>query len=78
MYTPTSESARNYRTVGYWFATGWWFAQPRGEFVPDHSTEFGEYCARRRDEYEDGTVGFLPSVPDLWTRFKETLDDPST
>lgn len=65
---------RRYWGIGYWFATGWWFAQPRDEWVPDRSQEFANYCERRREEYEaPGGPCFLPCIPDLWTEFWSTV-----
>ena len=63
-----------YRAMGYWFATGWWFAQPRDAWVPDRSSEFGNYCGRRADEYDSELVTHLPSIPDMW---KEFTDEPA-
>lgn len=75
MYTPLTPSATNYRTMGYWFATGHWFAQPRTDWTPDFSSDFGDYCARRRDDYVAGHATSLPSIPDLWTEYVATLDE---
>ena len=70
--TPRGE---RYAQIGYWFATGWWFAQRRADWVTDHSSDFRDYCARRADEYANGQETHLPSIPDLWKEFHETLDD---
>lgn len=68
---PYTESGQRYHDMGYWFATGWWFAQPRDEWVPDRSSEFADYCRLRRDHYMAGGVTALPSIPDMWTEFQE-------
>jgi len=70
---PYTESGQRYHTMGYWFAVGWWFAQPRDIFLPDRSSEFADYCRLRRDEYMAGGVTSLPSIPDMW---KEFTDEP--
>ena len=70
---PHTESGQRYWGMGYWFATGWWFAQPRDAWVPDRSQEFGDYCRHRREVYETGAATSLPSIPDMW---KEFTDEP--
>ena len=68
MYTPVTN---NYRTLGYWFATGVWYThRQHSPWVHDHSSAFSDYCARRRHEYETG-AGFLPSVLELWSQFSD-------
>jgi hypothetical protein len=70
MYTPLTESGRNYRTIGYWFASGVWYQQRKAhDWVADHASEFGDYCAYRRDEYVNGITSYLPSVLGLWEEF---------
>ena len=72
--TTQTDAGSRYWGMGYWFATGWWFAQPRDAFIPDRSTEFADYCRHRRDVYETGAVTSLPSIPDMW---KEFTDEPA-
>jgi hypothetical protein len=70
-YTPRTGRGERYRNIGYWFATGWWFAQDRSEFVPDRSQEFADLCAQRADAYELESTHHLASIPDLWAEFRE-------
>lgn len=80
MYTPLTTGGRNARTMGYWFATGHWFAQKRTDWTPDFSSDFGDYCARRRDQYEAEHATSLPSIPDLWNEYltEMTVDTDPT
>ena len=55
-----------YRTVGYWFATGWHYSRPDSL---DYSSRFGDYCSTHAIEYRAERVSFLPSVPDMWRNF---------
>lgn len=82
-YIPTTESGRNYRNMGYWFATGRYFAairpdepwiEPRSD-VMDHSSAFAGYCAWRRDVYEAESVTHLPSIPDMWDQYQRTIQE---
>lgn len=69
MYTPLTTRGEEYRKIGYWFATGWWYAQPRDQFVPDRSQEFAEFCARLADEYALEKTHYLSSVLGMWDQF---------
>jgi len=69
----THSYQHNYRTAGYWFASGWWFAQPRDKWVPDFSDDFANHCVRRRNEYDNGQVTSLPSIPDMWDEYFNDL-----
>jgi hypothetical protein len=76
MYTPLTESGHSYRRMGYWFATGIWFEHARADpdsWIADRSSVFGDYCARRRDDYVFGNVTYLPSIPDLWDEFSDEI-----
>ena len=68
---PHTSSGQTYWSMAYWFATGWWFAQDRTEWVPDRSHEFADWVRLRRDEYEAGVTTSLGSIPDLWKEFNE-------
>lgn len=68
-------NANNYRSMGYWFASGHWFAQPREAWAPDFSSDFGHYCRRRRIDYDQGGVTHLPSIPDMWNEYLALLKE---
>jgi hypothetical protein len=69
MHTPLTTRGEEYRKIGYWFATGWWYAQPRAQFVPDRSQKFAEFCAALADEYALEKTHYLPSVLGMWDQF---------
>jgi hypothetical protein len=81
MYTPLTVPGAQYRKMGYWFATGVWFAHSRTDpdsWIVDRSQAFGDYCAERRDRYSLGYVSHLPSIPDMWVEFGDELFSPPT
>ena len=59
-------TVERYWAMGYWFAVGYW---SNGRDGLERSSEFADYCAGRREEYEAGAACSLPSVPELWTEF---------
>lgn len=67
-------TADNYRMMGYWFATGHWYAQDRNEWTPDFSSDFGDYAQRRRLAYDNGEVTSLPSIPHMWGEYVAELE----
>jgi hypothetical protein len=72
-YTPTTDSGERWRASCYWFATGWWFAQDRTEFVPDFSSDFSYYGARLADDYRNEHRTSLPSIPDMWKDYLDAI-----
>jgi hypothetical protein len=73
-WLPKTNRGKRYREQCYWFATGWWFAQDRAEFVPDFSDDFSRYGAYLADEYETEQRSSLPSIPDMWKEYLNELD----
>lgn len=80
MYTPLTKRGERYRTMGYWFATGYEQSErdrlrdtPDYWHIPDRSQEFGDFCAEQADFYENGQTHSLQSIPDLYRTFKEAV-----
>jgi hypothetical protein len=73
VYAPQTARGGRYRMAGYWFATGWWFAQDGPEFTPDFSFDFSMFAARIADRYEREEIHSMHSIPDMWNDYLDQI-----